>query len=79
MLLSDQVRVKETLKRLRFTNRHGQAGLTHTVLTISRIRRDGHDVGTGLLGGIITIDGIIKTLGSLGLTKIHMKYSCIEL
>ena len=79
MLLRNQVRVKETLKRLRFTNRHCQARLTHTILTVGRIRRDGYSVGPGLLGSVVTIDDVIKTLGRLGLAKIHIKYSCVEL
>ena len=79
MLLRNQVCVKETLKRLRFTNRHGQAGLSYAVLTVRWICCDGHSVGPGLLGSVVTIDDVIKTLGRLGLAKIHIKYSYFEL
>ena len=61
-----QVLVEEALKRLRLTNRHGQACLSDTVLTVL-VRKRGNcdDVGTCLLGGGVTVDTEAEALGGL--------------
>ena len=70
-LLDRQRVIEETLQRNCFLDCHSQAGLTDTVVTVGRIGRDSHDVRTGLLGRVVTIDRVSETLGRLGLGKTH--------